>query len=70
MTEGIKQIKQMNMNKTTPQQFQVKLGEYGVKRFSNHVRRPSIGCFVTKIYTIVLSADADFISKMSERTLA
>lgn len=69
MTEGIKQIKQMNMNKTTPQQFQVKLGEYGVKRFSNHVRRPSIGCFVTKIYTILLS-DADFISKMSERTLA
>lgn len=70
MTEGIKQIKQMNMNKTTPQQFQVKLGEDGVKRFSNHVRRPSIGCFVTKIYTIVLSADADFISKTSERTLA
>lgn len=70
MTEGIKQIKQMNMNRTTPQQFQVKLGEYGVKRFSNHVRRPSIGCFVTKIYTIVLSADADFISKTSEMTLA
>lgn len=44
----------MNMNKTTPQQFQVKLGEYGVKCFSNHVRRPSIGCFVKKIYTIVL----------------
>lgn len=57
MTEGIKQIKQMNMNKTTPQQFQVKLGEYGVKRFSNHVRScPSV--------------DADFISKTSERTLA
>lgn len=67
MTEGIKQIKQMNMNKTTPQQFQVKLGEYGVKRFSNHVRRPSIGCFVTKIYTIVLSADADFISTVKRQ---
>lgn len=60
----------MNMNKTTPQQFQVKLGECGVKCFSNHVRRPSIGCFVTKIYTIVLSVDADFISKMSERILS
>lgn len=67
MTEGIKQIKQMNMNKTTPQQFQVKLGEYGVKRFSNNVRRPSIGCFVKKIYTIVLSADADFISTVKRQ---